>query len=147
MYLYMVFFGLKSEAKQALEILENFVDNSEVFGWGLFEESNSTTFMDWHGPTTDKVGSETYISSRLVQTENIDSEEARRETTKAIAMTGTGMFHLTAGRGVMDADASKTSVLPAWRKTVTHYLATIRITEEPDREYWSELAKEAERRI
>jgi hypothetical protein len=104
--------------------------------------------MDYKGSDTDSVGHNAFTVSRLIQTENINSKEARRETAKAIAATITGLLHLVAGKGVMDADASKTSVNPAWRKTVIHHHAFMLFEDDnPNSEYWSELAKEGTKRI
>jgi len=122
---FMLYIGPQSEAEQAIEILDNFVNSSELYRWdeALSIKRNDATFMDWHGPATDKVGGNAFLVSRLIQTENIDTEEARRKTAEAIAATKLGLFNFSAGKGVMDANADETSVLPAWRKTVGHYVA------------------------
>jgi hypothetical protein len=83
--------------------------NPELYSWTTLEISNHATFMDWHGPDTDKVGENAFTFSRLIQTENIKTEAARRKTAKAIVATKFGTLHLVAGKGVMDADGSKTS--------------------------------------
>jgi len=119
-----MYIGPQSEAEQAIEILDNFVNSSELYGWeeAFSLKRNDATFMDWHGPDTDKVGGNAFLVSRLIQTENFENEETRRKTAEAISATKLGLFHLTAGKGVMDANADETSVLPAWRKTVGHYV-------------------------
>jgi len=101
--------------------------------------------MDWHGPDTDLVGSNSFLVSRLIQTENLDNPEALKETAKAMAAVPTGMgyglIHLVAGKGAMEADpdGTKTSVLPAWRKAVIHYVITTALLEdEADVELWQE---------
>jgi len=110
--------------------------------------------MDWHGPETDKGGLNAFLVSRLIQTENIDNPEALRETAKAMAAVpigmGYGLMHLTAGKGAMesDPDGSKTSVLPAWRKTVIHYVITeIMLEDVADEELWQERMAKASDKI
>ena len=91
--------------------------------------------MAWHGNTTDSVGSNYIMSSRLIQSENIATAEARKELTDAIVASFGGYFHIVAGKGVQerDPDGKETSVTPAWRKAVTHYV-TIQDIEGQDKE-------------
>ena len=118
-----------------------------MYYWAYWATSNHETYKSWHGPGTDPVGDNAFTFSRLIQTENINSEEARRKTAEAVAATKLGLLHLVAGKGVREADASKTSVNPAWRKTVVHHHAYIPFEDDsPNSEYWSELAKEASKR-
>jgi hypothetical protein len=129
-----------------MKLMDDFVNSSELITY-LSEpkKENYATFMDWHGPETDMGGVNAFLVSRLIQTENIDNAEALRETAKAMAAVpigmGYGLIHLTAGKGAMesDPDGSKTSVLPAWRKTVIHYVITeILLEDVADGELWQE---------
>ena len=117
------YFGPQSEAENAMQIIEDFVnDDPELFQIVSEGKKDHATFMDWHGPDTDPGGISNFLASRLIQTENLDTDDARAKTAEALASSGKGAFHLTAGKGVMDADPDATSVLPAWRKTVLHYI-------------------------
>ena len=102
------------------------------------KKSNHSTWLDWHGANfTDGVGITLFLSSRLIQAENIATEDARKELTEALVASKMGMFHLVAGKGVMerDPDGTETSVTPAWRKTVTHYV-TVGSPTALDRQNW-----------
>ena len=91
--------------------------------------------MAWHGPDTDVAGVNHFGASRLIQTENLSTADARYKTAEAIKATGGGSFFITAGKGTMDADPNgETSVLPAWRKTVIHYALDTRFNDETDKE-------------
>ena len=86
-------------------------------------ESDNETFMDWHGPGTDAVGSGGFISSRLIQVENLATEEAKSALLEAILLSGGGLFNHVGGKGVIEGDPhGETSVSPAWRQTVSHYV-------------------------
>lgn len=52
-----------------------------------------------------------------------------------------------AGKGVMEADATLTSVLPAWRKTVFHYVTSGPTGGVRNAKKWKESALEASKRI
>ena len=72
--------------------------------------------MDWHGPTTDAVGGSNFLSSRLIQQENLATEEAKATLTQALLATGGGLFNHVGGKGVIEGDPNReTSVTPAWR--------------------------------
>ena len=97
--------------------------------------------MDQHGEDTHGVGSVGFIASRLIQTENIDTADARDKTANAIAATLSGIFHREAGKGTWEADPNgETSVLPAWRKTVFHYISGIVKGDTQDPKVWKERA-------
>ena len=98
--------------------------------------------MDWHGDTTDMVGGNVLLGTRLIQTENIATPEAREELVDAILKTETGQFLLVASKGVQDGDPNgETSVTPAWRKAVLHY-GYSRVPEGQDGEIWKENARD-----
>ena len=40
------------------------------------------------------------------------------------------------GKGVMEADQAQTSVTPAWRLTVAHYVAAINAAYSQDADVW-----------
>ena len=82
----LVYYGPQQEAEKAIKILEDFANSSELYGFGAeFDiKENKSTWMDWHGPTTDPVGGNSVLTSRLIQTENIDTAETRKETVDAI---------------------------------------------------------------
>ena len=86
--------------------------------------------------------------SRLLQKEHLDTPEARKALVDAIIPTKEGMFHLVAGKGVMenDPDHTETSVTPAWRKTVLHMDGTVNIDEQ-DAEQWKKAQQEVETRM
>jgi len=55
--------------------------------------------------------------------------------------TGFGNLLHTAGKGTMEADPNgETSVLPAWRKTVFHYISGIVKGDTQDPKVWKERA-------
>ena len=79
--------------------------------------------MSWHGyNTTDAVGWSAFLTSRLIQLENVATPEKRDEFAEAMSKIPFGQFHLVVGKGVRenDPDSTETSVTPAWRSTVTH---------------------------
>ena len=79
--------------------------------------------MAWHGEGTDPVGGSSFLSSRLIQSENLRTPEARRALTDAIVASGGGLFNHVGGKGVQEGDPNgETSVTPAWRSAVTHYV-------------------------
>ena len=81
--------------------------------------------MDWHGPTTDAVGGNSFLSSRLIQQENLASEEAKNALTQALLAAGGGLFNHVGGKGVIEGDPNReTSVTPAWRQAVSHFVLT-----------------------
>ena len=81
--------------------------------------------MDWHGPTTDAVGGNNFLSSRLIQQENLATEEAKATLTQALLATGGGLFNHVGGKGVIEGDPNReTSVTPAWRQAVSHFVLT-----------------------
>jgi hypothetical protein len=138
-----------------MKLIDDFVNSSElVFYFSVPKKENYATFMDWHGPETDPVGANGFLVSRLIQTENLDNAEALRETAKAMAAVptgiGYGLIHLVAGKGAMEADpdGTKTSVLPAWRKAVIHYVVSEALLEdEADGELWQEKMVKASDKI
>ena len=79
-------------------------------------EENYENWMDWHGPGTDAVGSSAFLSSRLIQVENLATEDAKSALLEAILATGGGLFNHIGGKGVIEGDPNgETSVSPAWR--------------------------------
>ena len=61
--------------------------------------------MEWHGvETTDEVGADSALASRLLQSENFATEEARSDLAEAILHTRGGLFNVVGGKGVMEAD-------------------------------------------
>ena len=65
------------------------------------------------------------MSSRLIQLENFATEESKDALTDAILASGGGLFNHIAGKGVIEGDPNgETSVTPAWRQAVTHYVLT-----------------------
>jgi len=46
--------------------------------------------MDWHGGGTDAVGGYAFLSSRIIQSENLATPEARSALTDAIVAAGDG---------------------------------------------------------
>ena len=88
-------------------------------------DKNHKTWLDWHGAnTTDPVGYMAFLVSRLIQQENIATDEARNQLNKAMLAQGGAQWLIVAGKGVQDADPNNelTAVTPAWRKTVAHYV-------------------------
>ena len=98
--------------------------------------------MDWHGDKTDAVGFNALSSSRLIQAENLATPEARESLTKAIVKTGFGFWIMIGGKGVMehDPESTETSVTPAWRKTVAHYVGGDSSPVGLDKDQWHEAA-------
>ena len=64
--------------------------------------------MGWHGNSTDATGSPVFIVSRLIQSENLATPEARSNLTAATRVTKNGSFNFIGGKGVMDADPDGT---------------------------------------
>lgn len=120
-----MFFGEEEEANKALKIFDDFAKDKK-FLWKRFSDdrSNHPTWMDWHGDETDAVGSSSFMASRLIQEENVATEEARAALVDALLKTGAGNFLHVGGKGVtdQDPDSKATSVTPAWRKTLVHYV-------------------------
>jgi len=133
-------FGPECDTEEAIKIIEDFVDSSEHFVEEGTTKSNHKTFMDWHGPGTDPVGFSVFLVSRLIQTENLDTPAARKETRDAILETDVHMFHFTAGKGTHEADPDATSILPAWRKTVLHLVVPSIVPNNNDPEDWKNAA-------
>lgn len=80
--------------------------------------------MDWHGGGTDAVGGYAFLSSRIIQSENLATPEARSALTDAIVAAGDGQFHQVGSKGVQEGDPNgETSVTPAWRKAVSHFVS------------------------
>ena len=122
---YLLFFGEQSEAERALQIFDDLVDREEGIFWIQNDKSNHESFMDWHGPTTDAVGGNNFLSSRLIQQENLATEEAKNALTQALLAAGGGLFNHIGGKGVIEGDPNReTSVTPAWRQAVSHFVLT-----------------------
>ena len=81
--------------------------------------------MGWHGPNTDTVGGNQFLSSRLIQVENLATDESKDALTHALLESEAGLFNHIGGKGVIEADPfGETSVSTAWRQTVSHYVLT-----------------------
>ena len=104
--------------------------------------------MAWHTNHTDAVGGSGYLVSRLIQTENIATPEARDKLTEALVAAREGLFHFVAGKGVQEADpdGTKTSVTPAWRKTVLHFDTNVQLFDQ-DPKHWKEVELWAHEKI
>lgn len=63
-----MYYGPESEAREALKILDDFVNGSDLYGYvqEYGKEENYSTWMDWHGPQTDAVGGSSFLVSRLI---------------------------------------------------------------------------------
>ena len=96
-----------------------------IFWAGDKQIADYGTWLSWHGPGTDSVGGTAFLSSRLIQLENFATEESKDALTDAILASGGGLFNHVAGKGVIEGDPNgETSVTPAWRQAVTHYVLT-----------------------
>jgi hypothetical protein len=71
----------------------------------------------------DELGINRYMVSRLIPEENYASAEAKEVLTQALLASQSGIFNHVAGKGVMEADPNgETSVGPAWRRALVHYI-------------------------
>ena len=125
MSLYLLFFGEEAEANKAIKIFEDFAASSSPWiSYTDVSRANFSSFMDWHGNSTDPVGGSGFLVSRLIQVENIDTPEAREQLVDVLTTNEifAGPFNFVGGKGVMDKDpdSTETSVTPAWRKTIGH---------------------------
>ena len=93
-----LFQGPEAEAKRAIQIFDDLVDQSggDIF-WAYREEGNHPTFMDWHGASTDGVGGSGFLASRLIPVENFATDESRSAIVDAIMYSGQGMLTHVAG--------------------------------------------------
>ena len=82
-----MFIGEQSEAQKALKIFDDLVDGSGDVVWTTKTESNHENWYDWHGNSTDPVASSSFVTSRLIQKENIANEDAKATLTNAILAT------------------------------------------------------------
>lgn len=106
MFLYLLFFGEEADANPALKIFEDFAASSILYSFNDVTRANYSSFMEWHGNTTDPVGGSGFLVSRLIQEENINTPEAREQLVEALTAEGVfgGPFNFVGGKGVMDKD-------------------------------------------
>ena len=70
--------GPKEEAQKALQIFDDMASNYKLIAESGKYDKNHKTWLDWHGAnTTDPVGYMAFLASRLIQQENIATDEAR----------------------------------------------------------------------
>ena len=134
----LMFIGEQEDAQPALDILRKLTSSNPEIQVTNEGQENHDSWLKWHGVNeTDTVGASAFLSSRLLQSENFATAEARTELAKAIYAANFGQYHLVAGKGVQEGDPNgETSVTPAWRKTVAH-LATFSATAaNPDKFEW-----------
>lgn len=103
----LMFTGPESESGGALKIFDDMVANKTLIV-GDYTKENFSNFMGWHGNSTDATGTPLYIVSRLIQSENLATPEARKSLTDATVVTKNGSFNFIGGKGVMDADPDGT---------------------------------------
>ena len=130
--MFLLFTGSQEEAAPGRQFLEDTIAayNNE-FDLIVQEVIDFPNFLEWRGAdSTDAVGTVNYaLASRLIQSENLATPEAREALTDAIAQAmrlGTpGLFNFSAGKGTQVADPEGlTSITPAWRKTVAHFVGS-----------------------
>ena len=120
-----LFTGPQAEAEKALWIFDMMVSKHPEITLGGAWKQNYDTWLEWHGDRLDAVGSNYFMTSRLIPSEYYASGKARKELKEAILAGGSGQWIMVAGKGVREADPyGETSVTPAWRRTATHYGTT-----------------------
>ena len=120
---YILFQGQECEALKGIQILKDAVVENDNEIQLINELVSTETFWDWHYQSADPVGFSIQLASRLILKENLATSEAKEALLDALAETKKGMFLLVAGKGVQEGDPDGlTSVNPAWRKTVFHYV-------------------------
>ena len=134
----LMFIGEQEDAQQALNILRKMTSTNPAIKQYTETQENHDSWLKWHGVNeTDSVGANALLASRLLQSENFATAEARTELAKAIYAANFGQYHLVAGKGVQEGDPNgETSVTPAWRKTVAHLESVGIPSANPDKYEW-----------
>ena len=97
----LMFIGEQEDAQPALDILRKMTSTNPDIKVYKEEQENYDSWLKWHGVNeTDSVGASAFLSSRLLQSENFATAEARTELAKAIYAANFGQYHLVAGKGV-----------------------------------------------
>ena len=133
-----MFIGEEEDAQPALDILRKLPNTNPLISQQGESQENNDSWLKWHGvDTTDPVGGNAFLASRLLQTENFTTKKSRTELAEAIIKAGGGLYHLVASKGVQEGDPNgETSVTPAWRKTVTHFVASTPVSGDPNTLEW-----------
>ena len=96
-----MFIGEEKDAQPALEILRKMTKTNPLISQTPETQENNDSWLKWHGvDTTDPVGWNGFLVSRLLQTENFATKEARTKLAEAIIAAGGGQYHLVASKGV-----------------------------------------------